>query len=97
MAPSNNQVVSYRALRSSGALVLPSERTLRDYTHWMKSDAGFSESVDRELLKEAKIDSVDDFQKHVCLVFDEVRIKEDLVYDKHSLQIIGFVNLAMSY
>lgn len=97
MAPSNNQVVSYRALRSSGALVLPSERTLRDYTHWMKSDAGFSESVDRELLKEAKIDSVDDFQKHVCLVFDKVRIKEDLVYDKHSLQIIGFVNLAMSY
>lgn len=79
---------SYRALRSSGAL-----GTLRDYTHWMKSDAGFSESVDRELLKEAKIDSVDDFQKHVCLVFDEVRIKEDLVYDKHSLQIIGFVNL----
>lgn len=34
-----------------------------------------------------------DFQKHVCLVFDEVRIKEDLVYDKHSCQIIGFVNL----
>ncbi len=84
---------SYRALRSSGVLVLPSERTLRDYTHWMESGAGFSDSVDRALLKEAKIDSVADFQKHVCLVFDEVRIKEDLVYDKHSLQIIGFVNL----
>ncbi len=38
----------------------------------MKSDAGFSESIDRELLKEAKIDTVDDFQKHDCLVFDEV-------------------------
>ena len=59
----------------------------------MKSDAGFSESVDTDLLKEAKIDSVDDFQKHVCLTFDEVRIKEDLVYDKHSCRIIGFVNL----
>jgi hypothetical protein len=84
---------SYRALRSSGILVLPSERTLRDYTHWMKSDPGFSDSVDRELVKEAKIDHVADFQKHVCLVFDEVRIKEDLVYDKHSLKIIGFVDL----
>ena len=82
---------SYRVLRSSGTVVLPSER--RDYTHWMKSDARFSESVDRDLLKEAKIDSVDDFQKHVCLIFDEVRIKEDLVYDKHSCRIIGFVNL----
>ena len=49
--------------------------------------------LDIDLLKEAKIDTVDDFQKHVCLIFDEVRIKEDLVYDKHSCRIIGFVNL----
>ena len=84
---------AYHALRSSGILILPSERTLRDYTHWMKSDAGFSDSVDKDLMKEAKIDTVWDFQKHACLVFDEVRIKEDLVYDKHSCQIIGFVNL----
>ena len=27
------------------------------------------------------------------LVFDEVRVKEGLVYDKHSLQVIGFVNV----
>lgn len=33
---------SYHALRSSGVLVLPSERTLRDYTHWMRSDSGFN-------------------------------------------------------
>ena len=84
---------AYHALRSSGVLVLPSERTLRDYTHWMKSDAGFNDTVDRELLKEAKIETAWDFQRHVCLVFDEVKIKEDLVYDKHSCQIIGFVNL----
>jgi hypothetical protein len=28
-------------LRSSGVFVLPSERTLRDYTHWIKADSGF--------------------------------------------------------
>ena len=84
---------SYHAMRSSGVLVLPSERTLRDYTHWMSSDVGFSESVDQDLMKEAKLDAAQDFQKHVCLVFDEVRIKEDLVYDNHTCQIIGFVNL----
>jgi hypothetical protein len=44
----------------------------------MKSDPGFSGSVDRELVKEGKIDHVADFQKHVCLVFDEVCINEDL-------------------
>ena len=87
---------AYHSLKTSGILVLPSERTLRDYTHWMRSDAGFSDSVDEQLLKEVGIDSsvtLWDFQRHVCLVFDEVKIKEDLVYDKHSCQIIGFVNL----
>ena len=84
---------AYQAVKSSGVLVLPSERTLRDYTHYMRSDPGFSQSVDRELIKEAKLDTVPDFQKHVCLVFDEVRIKEDLVYDKDLVKIIGFVDL----
>ena len=54
---------SYHALRSSGVLSLPSERTLRDYT---QSDAGFNESVDRNLMKEASIEKVQDFQK-ACL------------------------------
>ena len=44
-------------------------------------------------MKEAQVDTIQDFQKYVCLVFDEVRVKEGLVYDKHSLQVIGFVNL----
>ena len=33
----------YGALRSSGVLVLPSEQTLRDYTHWVKAASGFIE------------------------------------------------------
>ena len=33
---------TYRALRESGILVLPSERTLRDYTHWVQAGYGFS-------------------------------------------------------
>ena len=47
----------------------------------------------RELIKEAKLDTVPDFQKDVCLVFDEVRIKEDLVHDKDLVKIIRFVDL----
>jgi len=30
---------------------------------------------------------------YVCLVFDEVKIKEETVYDKHSSEIIGFTDL----
>ena len=44
-------------------------------------------------MDEARVKTIPDFQKYVCLLMDEVRIKEDLVYDKHSSQIIGFINL----
>jgi biotin operon repressor len=82
---------TYNALRST--LVLPSERTLRDYTHCFDSKPGFDHELDKQLMKEAQVDTIHDFQKYVCLVFDEVRVKEGLVYDKHSLQVIGFVNV----
>ena len=34
-----------------------------------------------------------DYQKCVVLLVDEVHIKDDLVFDKHSGNILGFINL----
>lgn len=34
-----------------------------------------------------------EFQKHVFIVMDEMHIKEDLVYNKHTGELVGFVNL----
>ena len=73
--------------------MLPSERTLRDYTHWIKSETGFSSEVDDQLMRIAKLNSIPDFQKIVCLIFDEVKVKEDLVYDKTCFKIVGFVDV----
>lgn len=84
---------SYHALRSSKLVTLPSERTLRDYTHIVKAKTGFSAEIDAQLCREANMDSISDHEKYVCLVFDEVKIKEDLVFDKHSLQLVGFVQI----
>ena len=84
---------TYDALRSTGILTLPSERTLRDYTHWMEAGPGFIDKVDQHLMSQTNISSLPEFQKYVCLVFDEVKIKEDLVYDKNTAEIIGFTNL----
>ncbi|MBA4719384.1 MAG: hypothetical protein HRO68_09930 [Nitrosopumilus sp.] len=84
---------AYTAFRASGLLKLPSERTLRDCTHWMKAKSGFQVEVDRQLIEEAKLDTIPDFQKYVCVVFDEVKIKEGLVYDKEECTVIGFVDL----
>ena len=50
----------------------------------------------QQLYREAKIDSIPDYQKYLCLVFDEVKVKEDLVYyyyDKHSAELLGFVKI----
>ena len=80
---------SYRTLKSSNLLVLPSERTLRDYTHFVKSKPGFHHGIDEQLCRETKINSNTEFQKYICLVFDEIKVKEDLVYDKHSVSLLG--------
>lgn len=43
-------------------------------------------------MEDANIATLEDFQKHVCLLGDGMLIK-DLVYDKTSGELVGFVNL----
>lgn len=81
----------YHALRRSGLITLPSERTLRDYTHWIRAGVGFIPEVDALLVKEANIVSEKD--RFVVLSWDEMRIKEGLVFDKHSCTLVGFTNV----
>ena len=45
------------------------------------------------IIKEAKVDTLEDWKKYVAVVFDEVKIREDLVYNKHTSEIIGFLDL----
>ena len=84
---------AYKAMRDSGFIKLPSERTLRDYTHWTKVSSGFQPSSFEYLLKEMKYEELEDWQKFVVLLHDEVKIKSDLVYCKHTGELIGFTNL----
>ena len=63
---------------------LPSQRTLRDYTYYTKAAPGLSDDVDKQLMEAAKIDTCAEFEKFVVLLMDEMHVKDDLVYDKHS-------------
>lgn len=81
---------AYHALRSS-FLVLPSERTLRDYTHFIQAGIGFLSDVSVQMIKEAKIESVKD--THVVLMWDEMKIKGDLCFNKYTCELIGFTNI----
>ena len=84
---------AYDTLRESGCIHLPSQRTLRDYTHCVQSGAGFSAEVDRQLLQAANFRSCPEWHKLVVLLLDEMHIREDLVYDKRTRRMIGFTNL----
>ena len=50
--------------------------------------SGFQHEVNKQLMRAAKLEELDDLQKHVVLVFDEMKIKEDLVFNKHSGEVI---------
>ena len=82
---------AYRELRDSGALVLPSERVLRDYKNYFEPKPGINkENV--ESLRE-KTSSFTSVQRYVALVMDEMKIQSSLVFDKVSGDLIGFIDL----
>jgi len=80
-------------VRNSKRLCLPSERTLRDYTHFNSTGAGFSDATDCQLKEHAKLDESPNHKNLVGLLFDEIHIKEGLVFDKNTGNLIGFVDL----
>ena len=84
---------AYETVRSSGVIKLPSQHTLRDYSHCVSSEPGFSTDVDLLLMKANNMSSCLEHQKLVILLLDEMYIREDLVYDKHSGNLTGFTHL----
>ena len=89
-SPNGHQSSSaYESLRQSGCLLLPSQRTLRDYTH--------SDEDDQQFMEVGDISTLTEFQKRVLVILDEMYIKEGLVYNKHSCALLGFTDLGSSY
>jgi hypothetical protein len=82
---------AYRELRESGALVLPSERVLRDYKNYFPPKAGVNVANVDALRK--KTASFTGNKRYVVLVMDEMKIQSDLVFDKNSGNIVGFMDL----
>ncbi|XP_071502692.1 uncharacterized protein [Diadema antillarum] len=84
---------AYDLLQSSGVLVLPHKRTLKQYTKFTTSEPGFNRELLRRVCDDVKIDTLQDYQKNITLSFDEMRISEGLVYSHSTGQIIGFTSL----
>ena len=76
---------TYNALRTSGFVKLPSERTLRDYTHYFQSKPGFQDDVNIMLKEEVHKASVPTERHYIGLLIDEMKVKEGLVYNKANI------------
>ena len=55
------------------SLTLPSERTLRDYTHWIEAKPGIASDCDKLLLEETQLHKKEDYQRYN--IYIHVRIK----------------------
>ena len=82
---------AYDELRSSNVLTLPSCRTLRDYKNAIKPRAGFNPAVIQELIKTTELFT--GHQRNIVLSSDEMKIQQNLVYDKYSGDLVGYVGL----
>ena len=72
-------------------LTLPSRRTLRDYQNAIKPQAGFNPAVIEQLNQITS--SFKGYERNVVLSFDEMKIQENLVYEKQSGDLVGYVDL----
>ena len=82
---------TYQELRNSGILVLPSTRTLRGYRNFIKPQTGFSRQVIEDLINTTS--SYFDVQRYVILLFDEMKVKSNLVFDKHTVDLKLYLDL----
>ena len=83
---------TYNTLRNSGCLRPPSDRTLRDYTHCISSKAGSQIWLVNSWWEKQKLE-VEKWQKHIVLIYDEMHVREKLVYHKATGELVGFVDL----
>ena len=81
----------YEELRNSRVLILPSQRTLRDYRNFIKQKTGFNEGVILDLIN--KTESYFDVQRYVVVLIDEMKLKANLVFDKSTGGLVGFTDL----
>ena len=59
---------AYNIIRESGVIVLPSKRTLKDYTHWFRSDIGFQNEAFQQLQEDYKVTEFNEAQRCVLVL-----------------------------
>ena len=86
---------TYRHIASkrNNFLVLPHVNTLKKYINFTDPMTGFNPDIIKQLIKDSKLEILEEYQKNVSLLFDEMKIQSNLVYKKSTGKIVGFVEM----
>ena len=82
--------IQYVANKFTGFVIFPSRRRLRDYKNHIKPQWGFNQEIIQEL--RSKIKYFSEQEKFVAMLMDEMKIQENLLWDKHTGELIGYVD-----
>ena len=80
-------------MKDSGVLALPHKNTLRNYASFTNKDSGFNSDIVNRLKARLEAEGSSSSKYRVSIVFDEVRVKDGLVYSTADGSLIGFCNL----
>lgn len=56
---------TYNIIRESGMLLLPSQRTLKDYSNWFKPTVGYQNETFQQLSEDYKVKELNTAQRYV--------------------------------
>ena len=87
---------AYDHIRNSGFLMMPSRKTLNKYINFTDAMGGLNPDVLQQL-ETTVLNNTKVAEKHVGIVIDEMKIKQGLVFNKHSGKIVGFLDLGKSF
>ena len=82
--------IHYDEKTGTGFVILPSRRHLRDYKNCIRPHQGFNKDIANELLE--KVKNFSDNENFFVMLMDEIKIQENHVWDKHTGDIIGYVD-----
>jgi len=81
------------ANKKNNFMKLPHINTLRKYTNFTKPTSDFNKDVIERLIEDSRLEHLDDLQKNVLIMFDEMKVKCDLIYSKATGKLVGFTDM----
>ncbi|XP_047145625.1 uncharacterized protein LOC124818645 [Hydra vulgaris] len=84
---------AYEHIRNSGFIELPHRTTLNQYTDFASSKSGFVPEIVSRLCLDLKIETLKDHERQTIIMFDEMKIKQNLIFCSTSGELRGFTEL----